>query len=187
MNINNNIKTAWLISFKVNDNETYYLTTAPFKITYPTIGGSLYTPSPLITTIGRVADTLKMSETTTSITFSMVDISVKQFFLNTSLNGRVLTLRRIIFNDDWSYNDSNVILRYSGIINSISFNNDYSEGNSDSTFTASVLLKGIKEILTSRIAGRFTEKNSMRRFFPSDTAFDYIPQERDRIIILGKT
>jgi hypothetical protein len=77
-------------------------------------------------------------------------------------------------------------LRFSGIINSVTFNDDYSENYGDASFSMTMNAKGIKEILSNRIAGRYTEGGSMQRYFPTDTSFDLVGAERDRLIILGR-
>lgn len=176
-----NIRTAWLVDFQFADNMTQYITSAPFDIVY---NSNTYQRDGLILGIGRLSDNVKASDTTVAIQLSAIDIVFKQQILGANINGRPINVYRTFFNDDYSVLRTE--LRFTGIINSVTFSDDYSENYGGASFTLTVNCKGIKEILTNRIAGRYTEGGSMQRYFPTDTSFDMVGAERDRLIILGR-
>ena len=182
---NTKIKTAWLLDWYMSDSDHWAVTSAPFAITYNSLN---YIASPLPTSVGRLADTAKASDTTLSVSFSGVDINFKYQALQADIVGRPFNCYRVYFNDDYSVNT--ISQRYAGLITSVTFDEDYPTdltNRGETTFSVLFQLRSIKEILKNRVAGRFTTSADQQRFFPGDTSMDQIPAETGRQIILGKT
>lgn len=178
------IKTAWLLDWYMSDVDHWFVTTAPFNITY---NGQVYQSSPLPTSVGRLQENVKVGDNTMSVVFGVVDSSFKQLALGTNLTGRPFNVYRVYFNDDYSI--LQIVQRYAGLITVVEFEDNVPSqlaDNSEATFSVMFQLKSLKEILKNRVAGRFTNSADMQRFFPTDTSMDYVPAEADREIILGR-
>lgn len=186
--VSDNIRTAWMISLQLTDISTMYMTSAPFDIPY---NGNIYLRSPLLASVGRVADVAKTNDTVLALAFVGVDIQFKQALLaanDKGLGGRPAKVYRVFFDQDWAV--QSVQPRYFGVINSISIEDNYetTPGGSQKpvTFNVGINLKTQQQVLKQRIAGRFTSQSSMQNSFPTDTSFNGLPGLRDRIITLGK-
>jgi len=126
------IRTAWLLDWYMSDIDHWAVTTAPFNITANSL---TYLASPLPTSVGRLADTAKASDTELSIAFSGIDLQFKQMALTSVLTGRPFNVYRVYFNPDYSV--QTIAQRYSGLITSVSFDEDY-PANADNRGEASV-------------------------------------------------
>lgn len=192
LNTDQSIRTAWLLDWYMGDTEQehWYVTTAPYDIVNP-INNQTYIRSALPISVGRLADNIKSSETTLAIALSGVDATFQQAALIAKMNGRAFNVYRAYFNTNYQLlpQPRGVLLRYSGFINSMTYEDSYptaTDGTGVATFNILVQLKGWKEILESRESGRFTNKESQQRFFPSDTSMNQVASEQDRVIILGR-
>lgn len=186
--LSDNIRTAWMVSLELTDISTMYMTSAPFQITY---NGNDYLQSPLLTSVGRVADVAKTNDTQLALAFTGVDIQFKEALLianDKGLGGRPAKLYRAFFTDTWDVD--RILPRYFGVINSISIEDNYETTPGGSTkpvtFNVGINLKTQQQVLKQRISGRFTSQASMQNSYPSDTSFNGIAGLRDRVITLGK-
>ena len=176
------LRTAWLVNIQLADNYVLYFCSGPADVTY---NGQTYTASPILAGVGRLADNIRSSDSTLDIAFVGVNIALKQTLLTANdvgLGGRPVNVYRVYYDNNWTVNS--ILPRYFGVINSVTFEDNWPTDASSTlaTFNVLVSLKSQKEILKNRLPGRFTSQADMQKFFPSDTSFNGLPALRDRVI-----
>lgn len=192
LNTNTSIRTAWLLDWYLGNTEAehWYVTTAPYDIVNP-INSQTYIRSNLPLNVGRLADNIRGSDTSLNIALSGVDATFYQAALDANMNGRPFNVYRAYFDANWGLlpQPQGVVRRYGGFVNSVSFEDSYPTAvdvTGTATFNVIVQLKGWKEILETRESGRFTNKESQQRWYPTDTSMNGVAAEQDRVIILGR-
>lgn len=113
-----------------------------------------------------------------TITLSGIPNSSINEIVNSRLKGSKVTIYRAFF-DASSGNilaiSGNPLGRYSGYINNYSLNEEYDTNTRLSTNTLVIVCNSLIDTLANKIAGRKTNPESQKRFYPSDLSMDRVP------------
>jgi hypothetical protein len=146
--------------------------------TAQTIDGSTYTPLGKLMSITPTSSEIRTSFQSVTIAVSGIPDSSLQQILSTKYKGSEVEIRRGIYDVSTGLLLSlavNPVVKFKGFVNNWSLNEDYDIVNRTSTNVIQFDCTSLIELLSNKRAGRKTNPASMKRFFPTDTSFDRVP------------
>tara|TARA_R110002167_G_scaffold178247_3_gene377980 strand:- start:6920 stop:7576 length:657 start_codon:yes stop_codon:yes gene_type:complete len=167
----NNINTALLIDLTLGPT-TYYISSAYNSIVY---GGNTYQYLGAFLGVTQIQEDIKTTNGDVSISLSGVPDTYIDQVLDTKIKGGEAVVYRAFFNEDYTLDSANVYQRFKGIITNyaIEENIDILEG--DASATVSVSCASINTILENKVAGQRTNPEDRKKFFPTDSTFNHVP------------
>jgi hypothetical protein len=130
--------------------------------------------------ITNTTSELRVSNDTLTITLSGIPNAVLQSILAQKMKGSRLSVTRVFFNPvtkqllDLSPNSS-LLGRFYGVINNVAFEEEWDYASRTSRNTVSIICSSLVSVLERKYAGRRTNPDDQKTYFPTDLAFDRIP------------
>jgi len=150
-----------------NDTSIYTFSSA-YK--QETIDGQVYLPLGGLLAVGSQNRDLRVTSGDTIISLSGIGADNIFLVLGTKIRGSEVLISRGFYNDSGVLGNS--YIRFRGIITSYGIQEDRS-GNDDN-FSVAVSASSYVNVLSNRIAGRKTNKESWKVFNPTDTSMDRV-------------
>lgn len=113
-----------------------------------------------------------------TITISGIPNSAISEIVNSRIKGCPVRIYRVIFDPITNVAlaiPDNPLLRYRGFVNNYALNEDHDIMTRTSTNTITLVCASAIDVLQNKFSGRQTNPTSQKRFFPSDTAMDRVP------------
>lgn len=143
------------------------------------IDGVTYTALGNLVNIAATNKELNVSTNTVSIQISGIPDQSVEEILKSDMKGSPVTLSRAFFDDTGVLISdpgiANPVGRYKGFVNSYAMNETWDVENRMSTFTVTFECTSFVDMISRKVAGRRTNPNSMKKFYPSDVSFDNTP------------
>jgi hypothetical protein len=136
------------------------------------IDGQNYTPLGGLLAVGVQQRDIRVTSADTSITLSSINGDNIFAVLGTKIRGSELLILRGFYDDN--YNLVNAYQRFSGIVTSYNISEDLQDSTNDDTFSVTINASSFKSVLANRIAGRKTNSQSWKEFYPNDTSMDQV-------------
>ena len=169
------IKSAEFVKLTVfndyNDpsDTTVYTFSSAYK--YETIDGTSYSPMGGLLAVGAQNKDLRATSGDTVIAISGIGANNIYLVLGTKIRGSEVQVSRGFY-DDNNILETPVYNRFRGIITSYGITEDR-EGQDDN-FTVAISASSYVNVLSNRIAGRKTNEQSWKVFYPNDTSMDQV-------------
>lgn len=142
------------------------------------VNGETYTPLGNLVGITSTTSELKNSSDNLTITISGIpDTSIAEI-VNSRIKGCPVQIWRMMFNPNTLLPLSipgNPVGRFFGMVTNYALDEQYDVVNRSSSNTISLICSSKIDILSNKVAGRKTNPNSEKRFYPSDTSMDRVP------------
>lgn len=120
--------------------------------------------------IGAQQRDLRVTSFDTTITLSGLESENIYIVLKTPIKGSLIEIFRGFY--DNNYNLVNTVRRFNGVITSYTITEDRQDITDN--FVISVNCSSYKTILENRVAGRKTNTNSWKEFYPEDVSMDKV-------------
>ena len=168
----NNIIHCMLIDLTLGST-TYYLSSAYKPVSY---NGNSYTELGSFLSVGSLTEDIKTTNGDIALSLSGIpsEADYMSTVLTTPIKGGSVKIARAFFDDNYSYNASNVYGRYSGVITNfnISEDEDFLQGKLNNTIT--VTCASINTILENKVTGQRTSLTGRQQHYPTDTTFSRV-------------
>jgi hypothetical protein len=155
-----------------------------------TIAGDLYTPLGKLLSITTSSSELKISGQEVSVTVSGLPDSSLEDVQASRFKGSTIEIRRAFFNPAtgafYSITD-NPMLRFKGNITNLSLNEEYSVEERTSSNSITLICASVVDIMSQKVAGRKTNPDSQKFFYPTDISMDRVPSLIGTFFDFGKT
>ena len=173
----NNIRYADFIRI-VTPSATYRFSTAPVKITVPSVDSQPFDALGALVGVGKIQRDIKSTANQTSVTLIGIDTALLGAVLNADVKGSQITMWKGFFdtsNQLITIGGSGGLYQYFyGFISSFSIGEQWMEEARMYVGTITVSASNIQMILQNRIAGRFTNDPSWQYFTPGDTSMNRV-------------
>lgn len=130
--------------------------------------------------ITNTSSELRASNQMLSVSISGIPASNLALVNNADIKGSTLTVRRALFNPTSAFllgtTETNPTIKFKGIVTNYGIKETW---GSTSTFSLSLEVQSIIGQLLQTPAGRRTNPNDEKKFFPSDVAMDRVPTIRN--------
>lgn len=136
------------------------------------IDGQNYTPLGGLLSVGVQQRDIRVTSADTSLSLSSINGDNIFAVLGTKIRGSELLITRGFY--DSNYNLTNAYQRFSGIVTSYNISEELQDSTNDDTFTVTINASSFRTILANRIAGRKTNGQSWKEYYPLDTSMDQI-------------
>lgn len=138
-----------------------------------TINGFTYLALGGLLQVGAQNRDIRVTQGDTTIALSGISGNNIPIVLGTKIRGSEVEVLRGFYDNNWYLNTAtNVYPRFTGVITNYSVNEDRSDNNDN--FTVTVSASSYKTVLSNRIAGRKTNKESWRFFNSNDASMDNV-------------
>lgn len=152
------------------------------------IAGNSYTGVGRLLNITPSESELRPSNSGVTITLSGIPNSSISEVLNAKVKGASVEIRRGVFNATTGVLlpiSGNPVGRFFGTITNFGLQEEYDIDQRTATNTIILECAGKVEVLQNKIAGRRTNPNDQKKFYPSDIAMDRVPGLIKSIIDFG--
>ena len=132
-------------------------------------GSGSYDALGVLLNVSQFQNELRPSNSDVSIGLSAIPESTIAEALQYPIKGAPVEIRRAFFDPDTNQilnigGNNQVALRYKGIVNNYSFNEEWSEFTQSVTFTATLSCTSIISVLQNKFTGRMTNSESWKRW-----------------------
>lgn len=149
-----------------------------------TIGGTVYLPMGGLLGVGIQQRDIRVTSADTTIVLSGIPAGTSnnmEIVLNTNIRGSKIEITRGFYNNNYVL--ANSAQRFTGIVTSYNITEDRSDDND--TFTVTLNASSYKSVLENRIAGRKTNGESWKVYYPLDTSMDNVYSLADQKFDFG--
>jgi hypothetical protein len=161
---------------------TIYTFSSAYK--YETIDGTQYSPLGGLLAVGVQQRDIRVTSADTSISLSGIPSDGSDnmaIVLGTKIRGSKVEIIRGFYNDNYVL--TSVAQRFTGIITS--YNITEERHNLVDNFTITLNASSYKNVLENRVAGRKTNGESWKVFYPTDTSMDNVYSLADQYFDFG--
>lgn len=148
------------------------------RITATTIGGNTYTGLGKLLSITGSNSELRSSGQELTIVITGVPNTSMTDILSANIKGSPVRILRGLFDAQTqaflSGLAGNPIIRFSGYVNNIAYEEDYDSENRISSNTVLLSCASNVDVLDMKIAGRKTNSESFKKFVPTDVSMDRV-------------
>ena len=180
----NNIIQCMLIDLTLGST-TYYLSSAYKPVSYLS---NTYSELGSFLQVGELSEDIKT--TNGDITLALTGIPSEADYmdkvLTTPIKGGSVKIFRAFFDEDYSYNASNVYGRYSGVITNFNISEDEDIMSGKLNNTISIQCASINTILENKISGQRTELTDRQKHFAGDQTFGRVADLQNVQFDFGK-
>ena len=183
-----NINSAEFVKLTIyNDvsntaDTTIYTFSSAYK--YETIGGTQYSPLGGLLAVGVQQRDIRVTSADTSISLSGIPSDGSDnmaIVLGTKIRGSKVEIIRGFYNDN--YVMTSTAHRFTGIVTS--YNVTEERHDLVDNFTITLNASSYKNVLQNRVAGRKTNGESWKVFYPTDTSMDNVYSLADQYFDFG--
>jgi hypothetical protein len=165
------VRDAEFVRVTLPSGTVYGLSTSYKTETFS--GGSFvttFTPMGALVSISQQQRDLSVTSFDTNIALAGVDETQIGTIIDAGIKGGKIQMWRGFYDAD--YNLTATYLRYTGIITGYVIDENF--GDRSDTFVLSLHCSSFKQVLETRVAGRFTNKNSWQSFYPNDKSMNNV-------------
>lgn len=149
-----------------------------------TIDGTNYLPMGGLLGVGIQQRDIRVTSADTTIVLSGIPAGTSnniEVVLNTNIRGSKIDITRGFYNNNYVLTSN--AHRFTGIVTSYNITEDRQENND--TFTVTLNASSYKTVLENRIAGRKTNGESWKVYYPLDTSMDNVYSLADQKFDFG--
>jgi hypothetical protein len=142
------------------------------------IDGETYVGLGKLLGITSTTSELKGSTGNVTITISGIPNTSIAEIMDSNLKGSPVKIYRVVFDPvtgDQLEIDGNPAGRFFGFVNNYTLEEDYNIESRSSTNSIAIVCSSNMQFLESKSAGRKTNPESMKKFYPDDVSFDRVP------------
>lgn len=154
-----------------------------------TINSESYSSLGSLMSISETISEFKMSSSEVSVVISGIPTANMDAVLDYKIKGAPIIIYRVLFDSTTGQAlevDGNPAIKFRGIINNFSLMEDFAEGGKDSTVTINFTCTSELGILQKRVAGRRTNPEDQKKFYPTDVSMDRVPSLVDANFNFGQ-
>jgi len=143
-----------------------------------TINGESYVGLGSLLSITGSSSELKPTSGSVTVTVSGIPNTSIAEIINSRMKGCPVEIYRVVFNPVTGTQlaiSGNPAGRFFGIVSNYTLEEDYDLDNRVATNTISMICTSNIDFLQNKIAGRKTNPESMKKFYPTDVSFDRVP------------
>lgn len=143
-----------------------------------TINGESYVGLGRLLSITGSSSELKPTSGSVTVTVSGIPNTSIAEIINSRMKGCPVEIYRVVFNPVTGTQlaiSGNPAGRFFGIVSNYTLEEDYDLDNRVATNTISMICTSNIDFLQNKIAGRKTNPESMKKFYPTDVSFDRVP------------
>jgi hypothetical protein len=143
-----------------------------------TINSEVYTGLGKLMSITSSKSELRVSSGEMTITLSGIPNTAIAEIVNSKIKGAPVRVYRALFNPNTNALlavSPNPLGRYRGFVNNYSLNEEYDTESRTSSNTLVLVCASSVDVLQNKVAGRKTNPESQKRFYPSDLSMDRVP------------
>lgn len=168
----NSVSTALYINIEIPG--------APLRLSDSSLNTSIngipYTNKDSLLTVTKTHSNLRATAHELIITATGLSSEVFTAAMNPDTQGSTVEIYRVWSNSDYVL-ISPSFLKFTGIVNNVSFKEDWNAPNS--TYTVAFHCASKLQLLKNRIAGRRTNEDDMKKYYPTDTSFKRVAKIRN--------
>lgn len=189
---NNLFVRIYVEEYKATSASSYTTETLLFSdATFPqVINSETYTPLGRLLGITSTSSELRISDYEVTITLSGIPNSSIFEIVNSKIKGCPVEIYRGVYDTTTGSLvtgiGDNPMLRFKGMINNYSLNEEFDSNERSGTNTLVITCTSDVTILSNKIAGRKTNPDSEKKFFPDDVSFDRVPNLKNTTFDFGK-
>lgn len=143
-----------------------------------TINSEVYTGLGKLMSITSSKSELRVSSGELTITLSGIPNTAIAEIVNSKIKGAPVRVYRALFNSNTNQLlavSPNPLGRYRGFVNNYSLNEEYDSDARTASNTLVLVCASSVDVLQNKVAGRKTNPESQKRFYPSDLSMDRVP------------
>lgn len=143
-----------------------------------TINGESYLGVGRLMSISETSSELRVTGNTLTVTLSGIPNSNIYEIINSKIKGSSIKVYRVLFNPTTGQALSitgNPMGRFDGFINNYSLNEDYDPMAKTATNTLVLTCASKIDLLANKVAGRRTNPESQKKYFPTDPSMNRVP------------
>lgn len=141
-----------------------------------------------LVSITSTASELRASGQEVQIAISGIPENSIDEIINSKIKGSPVLIQRVFFNaatGNFLNIPGNPSGRYKGFVNNYSFQEDWDQQSRTSSNTIVLTCTNIINILEQKIAGRRTNPDDQKKFYPTDLSMDRVPSLKDTTFDFG--
>jgi hypothetical protein len=166
------IRDAEFVRITLPSGTVYGLSTSYKTETFNSTGFvTNFTPLGALVSISQQQRDLSATSFDTNIALAGVDQTQIGTIIDAGIKGGKVEMWRGFYDVDYQL-ISTPVLRFTGIITGYVIDENF--GDMTDTFVLSLHCSSFKRVLETRIAGRFTNKNSWQNFYPNDKSMNNV-------------
>lgn len=163
---------------RINVPNYQILTFSDFDRSF-TIDGDEYLPLGKLLGVTTSTNELKISPTTITISVSGIPNTSIAEIVDKKIKGSNVVVYRAVF-DTSTYElldlaDANPLMRFQGIVNNYSLEEDWSMETTEPKNTISIVCSSNIELINNKVAGRKTNPSDEKKFYPTDRSMNRVP------------
>lgn len=143
-----------------------------------TVAGDSYTSLGSLLSVGSSVSELRPSDSDIDIVISGIPVANMDAVLDYKIKGSPIVIRRVLF-DPVTYAElvvsGNPAIKFQGLITNFALQEDFDSDQRTSTVSIQFSARSNIAILRNRVAGRRTNPDDMKKFYPNDPSFDRVP------------
>lgn len=127
--------------------------------------------------ITAMANEVHASENQLTVTMSAIDATLLNLVDTYEIKGAEIIIKRVFFDSDGvalAISD-NPSTKFRGYIDHYGINESFDNNTRTSTFNLTLMCASKLDLFFKRVTGRLTNPDSQKKFFPSDTSMDNMP------------
>jgi len=179
------IQTVMFIELGPIEGTTYYIanTYKPY-----TIGTTTYTALGSLVGMTNIKDELRVSNGDIGVVFSGIptDQDYVNLVLNSKVKGAPIKISRGFIDNNGNLEGNTVYTRFNGIIHNYSISESREQFSTETYHSVTLQCSNINTILENRIAGRKTNEQGMKAYYPNDNSFDRVATLMSTAFDFGK-
>jgi len=128
--------------------------------------------------ITNTTSELRVSNDTLTLSLSGIPDSSLQSLINSRMKGSYVSVIRVFFDPvtkDFLDIPQNFLGRFFGVVNNYSLDEEWDYTARTSKNTVAIVCSSLVSVLERKYAGRRTNPDDQKKFYPGDLAFDRIP------------
>lgn len=149
------------------------------------INSETYIPLGNLLSVTASTSELRPSSNTVTITISGIPNSSIAEILYSKIKGAPVKIYRAFFNDSTGAQIGGTIGRYIGSVNNVSLEEEHDVAARSASNTLLIECASNIDILSKKTAGRRTNPENMKRYYPNDVSFDRIPNLNETTFNFG--
>jgi len=179
------IQTVLFIQLGPIEGTTYYIanTYKPY-----TIGTTTYTALGSLVGMTNIKDELRVSNGDIGVVFSGIptDQDYVSLVLNSKVKGAPIKIMRGFIDNNGNLEGNTVYTRFDGIIHNYSISESREQFGTEAYHSVTLQCSNINTILEKKIAGRKTNEQGMKAYYPNDGSFDRVATLMSTAFDFGK-
>lgn len=153
--------------------------------------GNSYTYDQLgmLLNISDTANELKATSSDVTVGLSGIPVSYAVGLQLIRIKGAQIDIRRAFMDpvtDEILDIPGNPVIAFRGIINNYGFSETFNQFSDETSMTINLTCSSIVDVLSSKITGRRTNNEDMRKFYPADSSFSRVTEIAGKAFNFGR-